>query len=114
MRQFRVAGFGSVLCHAIFICCYAASHRYFFGIPAYIAGNTSILETDSMTTLAARLPSERGAQRGSFLSTLAGAIEEGLTKAENYQALSRKTDAELSELGLKREDLPRVVMFGRS
>jgi uncharacterized protein YjiS (DUF1127 family) len=67
-----------------------------------------------MTTLAARLPSERATQRGNFLATLAGVIEEGLTKAENYRELTRKTDAELSELGLKREDLPRVVMFGRS
>jgi uncharacterized protein YjiS (DUF1127 family) len=67
-----------------------------------------------MTTLAMRLPSGREARRGTFFATLMGAIEEGLLKAERYQALSRKTDAELADLGLRREDLPRTVMFGKS
>jgi hypothetical protein len=67
-----------------------------------------------MTTLAVRLPSGRGARRGTFFGSLVGAIEEGLRKADRYQALARKPDAELANLGLKREDLPRVVMFGKS
>jgi hypothetical protein len=67
-----------------------------------------------MMTLAVRLPSGRGTRRGSFFASLVGAIEEGLRKAERYQTLSRKTDAELAELGLQREDLPRAVMFGKS
>jgi uncharacterized protein YjiS (DUF1127 family) len=40
-------------------------------------------------------------------------IEEGLNKAERYQALNRMSDADLAARGLKREDLPRAVMFGR-
>jgi uncharacterized protein YjiS (DUF1127 family) len=67
-----------------------------------------------MNTLAVQLPSGRGTRRGTFFATLVGAIEEGMRKAERYQTLTRKTDAELAELGLKREDLPRSVMFGKS
>jgi uncharacterized protein YjiS (DUF1127 family) len=67
-----------------------------------------------MTTLAVRLPSGRGARRSTWLATLLGAFEEGLRKAERYQSLARKSDAELADLGLRREDLPRIVMFGKS
>jgi uncharacterized protein YjiS (DUF1127 family) len=67
-----------------------------------------------MNTLAFQLPSGRGTRRGTFFATLLGAIEEGMRKAERYQTLTRKTDAELAELGLKREDLPRTVMLGKS
>jgi uncharacterized protein YjiS (DUF1127 family) len=66
-----------------------------------------------MNTLAFQLPSGRGTRRGTFWATLVGAVEEGMRKAERYQALTRKTDAELAELGLKREDLPRIAMFGK-
>jgi uncharacterized protein YjiS (DUF1127 family) len=66
-----------------------------------------------MTTLAVRLPSGRGTRRSTWLATLLGAFEEGLRKAERYQSLARKSDAELADLGLRREDLPRIVMFGK-
>jgi len=67
-----------------------------------------------MTALALQFPSGRETRRGTLFATFVGAVEEGLRKAERYQALSRKSDAELAELGLQREDLPRIVMFGRS
>jgi uncharacterized protein YjiS (DUF1127 family) len=38
---------------------------------------------------------------------------EGFNKAELYERLARKSDAELAALGLRREDLPRIAMFGR-
>jgi hypothetical protein len=66
-----------------------------------------------MTTLAVRLPSGRGTRKGTLLSTIVAAIDEGLHKAERYQTLARMTDAELASLGLRREDLPRAVMFGK-
>jgi uncharacterized protein YjiS (DUF1127 family) len=66
-----------------------------------------------MTTLAVRLPSGRGTRRGTLFSTIVAAIDEGLHKAERYQALARLTDIELAGLGLRREDLPRAVMFGK-
>ena len=48
------------------------------------------------------------------LTTFFSAVEEGFNKAEQYEALARKSDSELAELGINREDLPRVVMFGKS
>ncbi|MBO0757683.1 MAG: hypothetical protein J2P54_17670 [Bradyrhizobiaceae bacterium] len=65
-----------------------------------------------MTTLALRMPSGRNTRRGT-LFTLVAAILEGLRNADRYQTLARKTDAELAELGVRREDLPRIVMFGK-
>src|SRR5215467_7429834 len=80
------------------------------------APRTSLIDSGSlgMTTLAVRLPSGRGARRSTWLATLLGAFEEGLRKAERYQSLARKSDAELADLGLRREDLPRIVMFGKN
>jgi hypothetical protein len=52
-----------------------------------------------------------------FFSTLASffsAIEEGFNKAEQYEVLTRKSDSELAACGLRREDLPRLAMFGRA
>jgi hypothetical protein len=45
------------------------------------------------------------------LTTLFAAVEEGFNKAEQYEALARKSDSELAALGLSREGLPRFVMF---
>jgi hypothetical protein len=42
------------------------------------------------------------------------AVSEGFNKAELYERLARKSDAELAALGLRREDLPRFVMFGKT
>jgi uncharacterized protein YjiS (DUF1127 family) len=50
--------------------------------------------------------------RMSFGSLLTAACE-GYNKAELYERLARKSDAELAALGLRRGDLPRVVMFGK-
>jgi len=47
------------------------------------------------------------------LTTFLAALEEGLNKAEQYEALARKSHNELAALGLSREDLPRFVMFGK-
>jgi uncharacterized protein YjiS (DUF1127 family) len=66
-----------------------------------------------MTTLAVRLPSGRGTRTGTLFSAIVAAIDEGLRKAERYQTLARMTDAELGSIGLRREDLPRAVMFGK-
>jgi uncharacterized protein YjiS (DUF1127 family) len=66
-----------------------------------------------MTTVAMRLPSGRGERRGTFLVDLAAAIAEGFITAARYQRLSRMSDPELAALGLNREDLPRVAIFGK-
>jgi hypothetical protein len=47
------------------------------------------------------------------LATVTSAVEDGFNKAEQYEVLARKSDSELAALGLKREDLPRFVMFGK-
>jgi uncharacterized protein YjiS (DUF1127 family) len=67
-----------------------------------------------MATLAFHLPSGRGQRREGFFRALLSSFGEGIRKARRYQALTRKSDAELATLGLSREDLPRFVMFGRS
>ena len=66
-----------------------------------------------MATFAFQMPSGRAPRGESFLSALFAAFGEGLGKARRYQTLARKSDAELAQLGIAREDLPRVVMFGR-
>lgn len=73
----------------------------------------SILESTSIVSLAFQQPS--GRPRGAtFLSAFLSSLEEGISKARQYQRLARKSDAQLAELGIRREDLPRIVMFGRS
>jgi hypothetical protein len=47
------------------------------------------------------------------LATIFSAVEEGFSKAEQYEVLARKSEGELAVLGLTREDLPRFVMFGK-
>lgn len=47
------------------------------------------------------------------LMTFLATVEEGFNKAEQYEALARKSHNELAELGLSREDLPRFVLFGK-
>jgi uncharacterized protein YjiS (DUF1127 family) len=39
------------------------------------------------------------------LATVISAVEDGFSKAEQYEALARKSDSELAALGLTREDL---------
>jgi uncharacterized protein YjiS (DUF1127 family) len=50
----------------------------------------------------------------STLASLFTAIEEGFNKAGRYEALTRKSDSELAAHGLRREDLPRLAMFGKA
>jgi hypothetical protein len=62
------------------------------------------------------LPSGRGTPRLGvlrFFSELAGGLREGHALATRYDMLARKSDTELARLGLKRQDIPRVVFFGR-
>jgi len=66
-----------------------------------------------MNMLTFELPSGRAPRGQPILAALLSAFEEGFGKARRYQTLARKSDAELAELGLAREDLPRVVMFGK-
>jgi uncharacterized protein YjiS (DUF1127 family) len=47
------------------------------------------------------------------LGSLLEAANEGFNKAELYERLARKSDQELAALGVRRKDLPRVVMFGK-
>jgi uncharacterized protein YjiS (DUF1127 family) len=43
------------------------------------------------------------------LRTFSAAVEEGFNKADQYEALSRKSDRELAALGLSRKDLLRFI-----
>ena len=48
-----------------------------------------------------------------YLSDLAEGIREGRKLATRYSELARCSDAELRRLGIRREDIPQIVMFGR-
>jgi hypothetical protein len=66
-----------------------------------------------MTTLA--LDTLRGApvllQRlGQSISNFLDGIGEARTMAETFKSLSRLTDDQLAERGLKRQDIPRLVL----
>jgi len=52
-------------------------------------------------------------QVGQYLSDLAAGVREGRELATRYDALARRSDAELARRGIKREDIPQIVMFGR-
>ena len=78
-----------------------------------------------MTALSLPFPSGRGAPlpsgRGTrclgilrLFSELVDGLREGHALATRYDALARKSDAELARLGLKREDIPRAVFLGRN
>jgi len=70
-----------------------------------------------MTTLTLPLPSGRGTRgRGAlqFLNNLADSFHEGLELARRYDILAAKSDAQLARLGLRREDVPRAALLGRS
>ncbi|MBO0758535.1 MAG: hypothetical protein J2P54_22015 [Bradyrhizobiaceae bacterium] len=43
------------------------------------------------------------------LTAFSAAVREGVNKAEQDEALARKSDRELAALGLSREDLPRFI-----
>jgi hypothetical protein len=46
-----------------------------------------------------------------LLSTVVTAAMEGLQKAEQYRVLAHRSDAELAERGLRRDELLRFIMF---
>jgi len=66
-----------------------------------------------MATIAFQMPSGRAPRGEGFLTALFAALREGVSKARRYQMLAGKSNAELAQLGISREDLPRVVMFGQ-
>jgi hypothetical protein len=47
-------------------------------------------------------------------STFIDGIGEARAMAERFKVLSRLSDAELAHYGLKRQDIPRVVLSGRA
>ena len=69
-----------------------------------------------MTVLTFPLPARRPARRNGilrFLNNLADVLREGIAVAGRYDTLAQKTDAELAQLGLRREDVPRAALAGR-
>jgi hypothetical protein len=48
-----------------------------------------------------------------YLSDLAEGIREGRELAGRYNEMAHRSDAELRRLGIRREDIPQIVMFGR-
>jgi uncharacterized protein YjiS (DUF1127 family) len=52
---------------------------------------------------------------GHRFTSFVDGIGEARAMAENFKTLSRLTDAQLAQRGLKREDIPRAVLasFGR-
>jgi hypothetical protein len=69
-----------------------------------------------MATMTFPLPSGRGTRRLGileYISEFIDGISEGRELASRYAQLAHKSDAELARLGLRREDIPRVVFAGR-
>ena len=60
--------------------------------------------------LPARSPRRHGLV--AYIRNAFGAIREGLELATRYRMLAYLTDHELASIGLKREDIPRVVVSG--
>ena len=70
------------------------------------------MTTLSLTTLSRDVPGL--AAVGRFFAVLAAGIREGREIETRYYALSRLTNAELAQRGLKREDIARVAVTGRA
>ncbi len=69
-----------------------------------------------MATLTLPLPSGRGTRRLGILECISkfiAGISEGRELATRYERLAHKSDAELTRLGLKREDIARTVFAAR-
>jgi uncharacterized protein YjiS (DUF1127 family) len=47
-----------------------------------------------------------------FLARLPAEVEERNDIAARYEALANLTDAELAEIGIERDDIPRVAVLG--
>jgi hypothetical protein len=68
-----------------------------------------------MTTLALPVMPRSSALWNAVVRTvtsLPAGIREGCEIAAHYDALAYKTDSDLQALGIKREDIPAIVMFG--
>ena len=68
-----------------------------------------------MTAIALQLPSGRGYPRRGFTRLVLNLIDgfrEAQEISERYRQLSHLSDAELTALGLRREDLPRIAFIG--
>ena len=68
----------------------------------------------SSVALPSPLPSRRVRGLGifGFIRELLAAVREGQELATRYKLLAYLSDEELTALGLKREDIPRVVVSG--
>jgi uncharacterized protein YjiS (DUF1127 family) len=67
-----------------------------------------------MSTIALQPPVARRAGRGPFalVRDVVASVREGIELASRYKMLAYLNDEELTALGLKREDIPRVVVSG--
>lgn len=69
-----------------------------------------------MSTLSLPLPSGRGVRRSRVIDLgllVVAGIRDGVRMLRRYKALAYKTDAELARIGVKRENLPNVVVDRR-
>ena len=51
---------------------------------------------------------------GQGLSAMFQGVSDARSMADEFKTLSRMSDAELARYGLKREDIPRAVLAGRT
>ena len=69
-----------------------------------------------MTAIALQFPSGRDYPRRSFTRLILNLID-GFREAQEishrYEQLSHLSDAQLTALGMRREDLPRIALTGR-
>ncbi len=69
-----------------------------------------------MTAIALQFSSERGHPRRGFIRLVLDFIDgfrEARVVAHRYRQLSHLSDDQLTTLGLRREDLPRIAFAGR-
>jgi len=70
-----------------------------------------------MTAIALQSPSDRDDRHRSFkrlLLNLINGFREAQAISYRYAQLSHLSDAELTKLGMRREDLPRIALNGRA
>ncbi len=69
-----------------------------------------------MSTLSLPLPSGRGFRRSRVIDLgimVVAGIRDGLRMLRRYKSLAYKTDKELARIGVKRENIPNVVVNRR-
>ena len=73
------------------------------------------MQTIQIRSFAARQSHDtRQSKTLGVLASFCSAVAEGVSKAEQYETLTHKSSSELAVLGLRREDLPRLAMFGKA